>query len=265
MKTQLRLGSIVPHGVGGPEAGQIDLIYAFLLHRYNQDIYRYMGINQIGEDLNEIVMKSPGNKIHVNIRYPAYDDFEQRSEEDQNSIRLNVVHSALIRIAEYDKKLDVSKLEEIRTEIIKNNFKLDLVYKEHVFKKDPSLVAKLIIKPNMREFRFYVLIEKSNIKKCELLIYRGGTNNFYIKALFSKGQWKSKDLFIVSGKSSESEFHIYIDRCEVELINKTNYPKPPFFEMMKAGLSKDEKEKAYKDWLHSLPPGYAAIVDHQTN
>ena len=83
-----RLGSIVAHGVGGLEAGAIDLIYAFMLHEFEQDFYSVM-VNQIGAgtDPDEIIIKGPGNNIHINIRYPVLDDFENRTIAEKNQYR----------------------------------------------------------------------------------------------------------------------------------------------------------------------------------
>src|ERR1700683_733173 len=114
MKTGVRLGSVVAHGVGGPEAAALDLIYFFLLQEFGQALYSHIIINQIGNNLDEFVMKEPGNKIHVNIRYPAYEDFEAKSKDEKNMIMLDVIHSALLRVADYDKKLDIIQLEGIR-------------------------------------------------------------------------------------------------------------------------------------------------------
>ena len=61
------------------------------------------------------------------------------------------------------------------------------------------------------------------------------------------------------------EIHINVDKCSVEFVNLTSYDKSPFFEMMKADLSDEEKEKAHKDYIHSLPPAIAAIVTHEPN
>ena len=45
MKTQLRLNSVVPHGVGsGFESLALDLIYEFLLSEFGQNFYRWIGI-----------------------------------------------------------------------------------------------------------------------------------------------------------------------------------------------------------------------------
>jgi hypothetical protein len=145
MKTELRLGSVVAHGVGGAEAGSMDLIYLFLLSEFGQNVYHRIGINQIGNDLKEFVVKEPGNKIHVNIRYPAYEDFESKSMTDKNRIRLDIVHSALLKVADYDKKLDVEKLEEIKTVILKNDFSFDFTYKSCTNKRNPTLIGKVII------------------------------------------------------------------------------------------------------------------------
>src|SRR5262245_31011316 len=121
----LRLGSIIPEGVGGPEAGSIDLIYSFLLQEYKCDYYDHIHINQIGDDLEEVIIKT-GRKIHINIKYPAK-GFDNKSSEEKNLVRLDVVHTALLRIAEKEKKLDVDSLVKIKEHILERNFLFDLV------------------------------------------------------------------------------------------------------------------------------------------
>src|SRR4051812_44363407 len=118
-----RLGSIAPHGVGGPEAGAISGIYGKLLHDHGQDHYQVM-VLQIGEgtDPDEVILKGPGNKMHINIRYPAPADFEARSVQEKNRYRLDVIHTALNCIADYDGKYDKSQLEQIRNKILEHDF-----------------------------------------------------------------------------------------------------------------------------------------------
>lgn len=267
MKTHLiRLGSVVPHGVGGPEAGCIDLIYTFLLQEYQQNVYSYIGINQIGDDLNEFVMKKPGNCIYINIRYPVYEDFENRSVAEKNRIRLDVVHESLLRIANEDKKFDINKLEIIRDRVLKQDFSFDLVYKIFLNKKREGLLAKIIITPLEDRFKYFVLIEENEITKCKNLIYIGKPSDYYIDGLFSSGKWKGINEFVVTGKNKEMEIHAYVDKCSIEYINTSGYKgKAPFFELMKQHSSKDETDNAYKDWIHSLPPGIAAIITHEPN
>ncbi len=267
MKSQLlRLGSVVLHGVGGPEAGAINLMYSILLQEHNQDVYSYIGINQIGDDLDELIMKEPGNKVYINIRYPAYDDFEERSIAAQNRIRLDVVHQSLLRIAAEDKKLNVAKLEIIKNKILGNDFLFDFVYKIHVNKKDESLVAKIIVHPLVTRFDIYALIEENGNTKCKLMIYSGGTDDFYFAALFANGKWNGTNEFIITGKQKEMEIHVHVDKCSIEYINTSGYNgKAPFFELMKVHSSKEESDRAYKDWIHSLPPGIAAIITNEAN
>jgi hypothetical protein len=265
MKSQLlRLGSVVPHGVGGPEAGAINLIYSLLLQEYEQDVYSYIGINQIGADLNELVIKEPGNKVYVNIRYPVYDDFENRSIDEQNRIRLDIIHQSLLRIATEFKKLEVNKLEIIKNRILENKFLFDFVYKTYQNKKDKDLTAKIIIHPLTKRFDIYALIEERGKSICNVMIFSGGTDDFYFGSLFANGKWNGTNEFIVTGKKSEVEIHVHIDKCSVEYINILgNSSYAPFFELMKIYDSKELSEKAYQNWIRSLPPGKAAIITHE--
>jgi hypothetical protein len=221
MKTQLRLNSVVPHGVGsGSESLAIDLIYEFLLHEFKQDIYSYISINQVGSDLNEFVMKEAGNKVHVNIRYPVDENFETRNSDEKNKIRLDIIHTSLLRIAEADKKLDVVKLEAIRRKILENNFDFYFACKSHLNKKNPTLVGKVIVKPD------------------ELIIW---------------------------GKNKEMEIHVLVDECKADLVNLTKYANPPYFTLMRADISEEERAKAYQDWHHSLPPAVASVIRQANN
>jgi hypothetical protein len=265
MKTEIRLGSVVPHGVGGPEAAAMDLTYICLLHEFGQDIYRRIGINQIGEDLNEFVMKEPGNKIHVNIRYPAYKDFESKSAEEKNKIRLDVIHAALLRVAEYDKKLNIYQLEAIRKKILDNNFSFEFVFKSHVNKKNENLVAKITVHPEMDRFNYYAIIEENEKIKCRVHLYNGRTGVFFGEEFFFYGKWKGENEFIIWGKKKEVEIRILVDECRIDLVNLTRYANPPYFTVMRADISAEEREKAYQDWQHSLPPAVAGIIRQANN
>ncbi|HEY1167020.1 MAG TPA: hypothetical protein VGE90_17725, partial [Chitinophaga sp.] len=154
----LRLQSAVPHGVGGPGAGTIELIYTKLLLEHKQDAYSYIMINQIGDDLNEVIIKD-GKAIHINVRYPAKENFEQLPDKEQNLIRLEIVHMALLRLAEHGHKLDVDKLNEIKSHILEMDFDFTFTYKTFINKKTPELSASVVIKP-----------EVTTIDKCEMKV-----------------------------------------------------------------------------------------------
>ncbi len=266
MKTQLRLNSVVLHGVGsGPESGAIDLIYSFLLTEFEQDIYMYISINQIGNDLKEFVMKEPGNKIHVNILYPAYEDFETKSVGEKNLIRLDVIHTALLRVANQYGKLEIQKLEEIKEKIINNNFSFDFICKAYPYKKNDNLVAKIIVHPEMDRFNYFLLVEENQKVKCRIKLYCGLTNLFYYSDLFSTVKWKSMNELIITGKAKEVEICITVNECKITFTNLTNYQKSPYFEMMRADTSEADRQKAHQDWLHSIPPSHRALITNEPN
>lgn len=257
----LRLDSVVPHGVGGPNAGVIDLIYSFLLQEYGQDAYSYIHVNQVGDDLNELIIKE-GKKIYINIRYPASEDLGIKSAEEQNRIRLDVAHTALLRIAEQEKKLDKSKLLAIREKILDNHFSFDFVYRTFTNKRQPNLTAKVIVHPQISGFNFYVQVEQDEKVVCRILIYQGKTTDWYF-SMFAKGRWKGNNVFSIINK--EVETRVLLDQCRAETINLTPYDSPLLYQMMKAELTKEERGKSYKDWLHSLPPAVASVVTNNPN
>src|SRR5687768_12109646 len=259
-----RLESVVPHGVGGPEAGAINLIYSILLKEFEQDFYRFF-INQIGNDLNEFEMKGPGNKIYINIRYPGYHDFETKTVDEKNRIRLVIIHTALLRVAKFDKRLDIHKLELIRDKIIEMNFHFEFTIKKFVNTKNRGLIAKIVVIPQMDKFSYYVVIENGGTETGKLLIYEGGTSLYYFPMFFQKGQWISNNEIIITGKENIVETHVLINENRVEYVNLTPYEKPPLFELMKSDISKEDKKKASKDWHHSLPPHIDAALNYEAN
>ncbi|MBL0182890.1 MAG: hypothetical protein IPP96_11605 [Chitinophagaceae bacterium] len=265
IKTNIfRLGSLVPHGVGdNPDSQMIDLIYSILLQEFGQDIYSHIRVQQIGNDLDELIIKEKNN-VHINIRYPAFKDFETKSEKERNSIRVDIIHKALVRLAEKFKKLDISKLELIKDKILANEFAFNFLYKTYVNPKRSDLVAKLFIQPLVDRFNFSLLIEEANKEKCKILLYSGIPSSYYIQSFFLNGKWRGQNEFLFKPKR-EFEIKAIVDKCLCEVINLTEYEKPPLFEMMKADISKIDIDKAHADWVHSMPPAIAAIVTHNPN
>jgi len=252
MTTQVRLGSVVPHGVGGPEAGTLDLIYLFLLMEYGQNSYSAIFINQIGDDLNEVIRKN-GKHIYINVRYPVPAGFDLKHDEEKNRVRLDVIHTGLLRIAAKEKKLDIEALESIKNKILENNFSFHFEYKRYVNKKNKDLTAKLIVHPKTNSFQYYIQIEEQGKIKCRQLIYNGFTNIFYVDDLFKNGTWENDTSFIISGVKKEIEIHVTVENCNVEYINLTSYEKSPYFEMFRSDITQEEREKAAKNWKDSLP------------
>jgi hypothetical protein len=263
MKTDLvRLESVVEHGVGGPEAGAISLIYSILLQEYNFNIYNYIHINQIGTDLDEVIVVQ-GDNLYINIRYPIIEGFEQKTTNEKNSIRLDVIHSALIKAVNYQKKIDIRVLKKIRNKIEERNFKFEFLYKESYWKKDNTLVAKVLVEPQISVFKFYIQIIKNNENICRACIYNGMTNSFYFPDLFNTCKWDTQNTVTVSGIRSEIEIWVNVNECSVQYRNKNEVSnKAPIFELFK---SEGDKGKALEEYIQSLNPSIAAILTQSQN
>jgi hypothetical protein len=258
-----RLGSAVADGVGGPEAGAINLIYTILLQKAGLDVYSFIMINQIGNELNELIMKE-GKKIHINIRYPVTPGYNQKTPSEKKNIQLGTAHAALLKIAEYDMKLDKNKLEEIRKEILDKNFNFYFgMGKEMICNKNKLLSAQMFVNPQMDCFEYYLQINEAGKEKCKVKIYCAGTDVFYIPMLFHKVKWKNTNEIIINGKEPHVETHVFADKCKAQFINLTKYEKSPVFEMMRMDISEENKKKAHENWLDSMPPESAALLRQQ--
>ena len=261
-KNLLNINSVLDNGIGGSQTGRFSLIYTYLLQQFDLDFYRHILINQIGFDLNEFVLIQQKKDVYINIRYPNHPDLIAKHLKDGDSIRLDMIHTALLRLAKEDERMDVTKLEAIRELIIAKEFSFDLVYKSISNKKSNEFVAKIIIHPEEASFSFYVLIEQSGIEKCKLLIYQGKPTDFYIDDLFFYSKWKGVNEFIIKGKRSEIEYHIYVDNCNVELVNiSENKNSAPIFNLFKAS----PPPGALQDYIASLPPAIAAALNYNEN
>ena len=259
-----RLGSIVANGVGGPETGAISFIYAMLLHEHKQDFYSIL-INQIDSDLNEFISKGPGKKIHINIQYPIVDNFNNKNIEEKNKIRLDVIHESMLRIAKQFKDYDVSKLEEIRNTILESKFSFEFAIKRFQHSRNKVLCAKIIVKPMMYSFEYYAVKEQNGSVISRIPFYSGSPTLFYLPKFFQKAKWKGESEIILTGTDNIVETHINFDEKKAQHINLTPYSKPPYFELMKANISKADKEKYSKDWEHSLPPHIVAVLKYEAN
>jgi hypothetical protein len=157
--------------------------------------------------------------------------------------------------------MDVTKLEKIKERILEQHFQFEFIYKQFENQKNQT-IGKILINPLQDKLCFYFSVERNGLELARILLYEGKSTPFYIPDIFYKGKWNSPNQFIISSKNKEEELHVLIDENKVELINLTKYENPPFFEMMKAGK---KNEEAYKDWLHSLPPGAAGLLSYKPN
>lgn len=101
-KDLLRLVSIVENGVLDRDSEFLDFVYTLLLQEYQLDYYSHIHVNQTDHIQNEVIIKE-GKSIHINIYYPTPTDFRKRSLREKNTIRLDIIHEALLRIAAKEK------------------------------------------------------------------------------------------------------------------------------------------------------------------
>lgn len=130
------------------------------------------------------------------------------------NIRLDVVHAALIRIADHDKKLEVSKLVAIKEMIIENNFSFHFVYSSYKSRFNEEMVVKVIIRPETDRFDFYAVVEENGKIRCRILFYQGLPLDTYFPNFFSYGKCENSEQYVISGK--ETEIHVFVGKCTVE-------------------------------------------------
>lgn len=264
MKTTVRINSTIKNGIGGAESGHLELIYMYLLHEYGQNLYSHIGINQIGDEVDEIILKE-GKKIYINIRYPLPKGIESMNIDEKKLLALEVVHAALMRVALHENRLDDQILEKILNRIKKVDFSFDFLCKEYRRKGKPETIVKILVKPFVMEFKYYLQIVSDGVIKCELYLFSGATIPFNEQDFFYKSIWKSSTELVINDRDNELQFLIDIQSCKFELINLTRYSHPPKFTMMRKDITRAQREQAGKDWEHSLPPAIAAIIRQADN
>lgn len=123
----------------------------------------------------------------------------------------------------------------------------------------------IMLQPDTKHFNYFVYIEKQGKVKCRISLYCGITSMSYYADFFSTMQWRSDNELVIGGKAKQVEILIMVDECVALFKNLTTYDLAPYFQMMRADISNDEKLKADEDWLHSLHPAHAAIIGDALN
>ncbi len=254
--TNVQLGSLIPDGLGGARATSISIIYSFLLKEFKQTAYKQIWINQIGDDLEEKIIKKSKTEIFINIKYKP-------SKTSMSLDRLNLIHESLLRIAEYEHRIDPDSLHRIRQKILDNKFVFKFICKDYGFNTQGEK-AMLLVEPNEDTFRYFIKVESKNLV-VELLIYLGRPEILYVPGLFGKCIWKKQGKLVLKGSEKDMEMWIDYVNKKIEVTNLTKYINPPYFQMMRADISQEMREAALLDWKHSLPPHISALMDEQQN
>lgn len=153
----------------------------------------------------------------------------------------------------------------IKRKILDNNFSFEFICQSYVNRNNHNLIAKIIVRPEMDRFNYYVVIEENNKLTCRIQIYCGRTTVFFGEEFSLHGKWKSDNELIIWGKQKEVEIHVWVKECKADFGNMTKYDNPPYFTLMRADISEEEREKTRQDWQHSLPPALSVIIRRADN
>lgn len=257
----LRLISIDPYGIGNEGNGMLDILYSYLLRENGLSFYNYIKINQIhqSQGIKEFVDFDKG-KVHVNIIYNTPSNFDFLDDFSKNKIRLELIHEGLLRLSKEDERFQKGKLEKIREEILLKKFYFIIEGVISVNPFDKNIISKILITPQPKYFIFSLEVKNENNFLYKVNLYISKPLVYYLDSFFSIMKWTKKDELYVSGKSKQMNILLNLSNCDIQFKNLTQYNKPPLWEIGKAEASDTEKKVAYKNWLDSLPPEYAAVI-----
>lgn len=261
-----RMTSIDPYGVGNKENGLLDLLYSYFLNKYGLDYYPYLVVNQIHQEQGiEEFVDIQKNEAFVSIVFNTAPSFETLDDLHKNKIRLDLIHAGLLRLSEKDERFSKSILEKIKREILDSNFTFDLPGEIRKNPKDESTIFRFVLRPHTKYFDHFFLIQRDGKDLCKMHVYRGKPYTSYFESFFSKVTWKPNNRIVIEGKEKQMKITFDFEKCKILFENLTQYPKPPLWEMSRADISEKENLTAYENWIHSLPPGYAAIIRNSEN
>lgn len=260
----IRLVSTDWNGIGNDGNAMLDLIYTYLIQEKGLGYYHHIKINQISaEGMNDIIFDR--NSVHINFVYNVSPDFASFSALKKNEIRLDIIHNALLALGQQDSRFESDILEEIRAEIIKKQFVIEIEYFNHRLNKRNDIGVSLLVIPSPMYFDFFLVLQENFKQMFHAHVFRGKPSDYYIDMLFSKSQWKTDKEFVLSGSERQMQLTLILDGYQLKFENLTSFPKPPLWEMMKFHSQETEGIIAYENWIHSLPPAYAAMLRQAGN
>lgn len=238
-----RFNSLNTNGLGGPEATAISLVYSFLLTEYKATSYSKIFVNQIDESNDEVIVKFSSKDIHMNILYKTPD-------VDPNCARLEIIHSALLKLSSYENKVDPFKLKEIHQRILDNDFNFKFILKEFRSHR-VERKAWLVVEPQEKQFNYYIRFNL-NGQEFERLLFVGLPEIFYADYFFGKCNWLVEDILELTGSMNEVKILVNLATQTFVVNNLTEFQNPPYFQLMRADISQEERDSANEDWEKTL-------------
>ncbi|BAV07760.1 hypothetical protein SAMN05421788_103110 [Filimonas lacunae] len=206
----LRLNSLVDNSIGIPYSYYVGYIYTYYLQKLQLEYYSFIVINHIDDDLNEGLFLDTGIKgeIGMNVRMPFQKPFDSLEEVERSIFRLNVIHEAMLKLANNDSRFSVEVLEQIKSEILRANFIVDIPYWVSSNKKKKEIIGAVIVNPKEREYTFYFVIAENGIEKQRTYLQSMEVNDFYIDTIHFDGAWQKNGSFFLVNTRTGQEFNL---------------------------------------------------------
>ncbi|MET3876967.1 hypothetical protein [Chitinophaga sp. OAE865] len=239
----------------------ISLIYAGMLIKHGLTYYKHIQIVHTSEEDQDLVI-GERKDFYVRISYNIGVDFAQKEDNTIQVIMINIIHDALLKLAEQEGHLDIGLLNLIKAEIIERPLEFTVKYKTFAHPKDSSFLINIIIHPLLRYFNIYLELERNGMIAANLLIYKGVNVPTYFSDFFSKGKWLKKE-FVLSGNATDMEIHLSLEDYSLKYVNTSGIEgKAPKFELMKADA---DRKTTLDEYLHMLNPAIVAILTGSEN
>lgn len=117
-------------------------------------------------------------------------------------------------------------------------------------KKNQNLIARIIVRPEIDKFYFYLKIKKKEQVKCTIQFYIGKASTFYFDQLFKYTVWSTTELgedeFIVGGLNKEFSLHFLANTCAIKRISYTSFDSPPSYDLYRADVSANKVKEAFE-------------------
>lgn len=138
---------------------------------------------------------------------------------------------------------------------------MEIPIKKFADANNKSIAAFVVVNPFEDRFSYNLRVKENDEERCYLHLYDGITDLFYFNDLFKFGKWKRQNMLIISGKEKQTEFHVDIAKCNLQVVKLTNLPTAPLYELMKANLSENQGAQARQGWLKSMPLEMKDVLD----
>lgn len=238
--------------------GFLACIYNFLYALHNINFYEFITIElSVGEKEKFRLAYLNNRRPFIFVNFSPQDFYAIDDAVSKKIFLLNTLHEILINLSETDHHIPSSTLTSFKETILKRNFNFAIALLQVANPKMPNSTGELYVVPDLCFFNFFVKLQTPD-KQLISLIYSGLPSEYYINDLFYSGRWKGLKEFVIKGKRSEMQFHIYLESGKTELENITKSDSSPVFNMFKANAG----SKELSDYVNAQPEQIKLLINN---